>query len=107
MSYIREVLEKYKTYSEKPSEKVFKLVEDFLDRVENKGVDTEDWEMGITSNNMIEIEYGDDYHGYVNICFTPEGSIDYTFKNSEERNIDLEKVSNKVIHSDKSFRHHK
>ena len=107
MSYIREVLEKYKTYDEKPTEKVFHLVEDFLDKVECKGVDTEDWLMYLTSKNEIEIEYGDEDHGYVNICFSNEGSIDYTFRNSEERNIDLTKLSNRVIQSDKTFRHSK
>lgn len=107
MSYVRECFERYKTYETRPSDKVFKLLEDFLDNVEGKGVDTEDWVLYITDNNILEIEYGDEDHGYVSIKFMPEGSIDYTFKNAEERNIDLAKLSNRVIHTNKAFKHSK
>jgi len=107
MSYARECLERYKTYEPRPSDKAFKTLEDFLDNVERKGVDTEDWVLYITSNNILEIEYGDDDHGYVSVKFMPDGSIDYTFKNSEEHNIDVDKLSNRVIQNNKTFRHSK
>jgi len=107
MSYLRDSVERYKTYDTHPSQIVFDNVETFLDRMETNGVDMDDWEIYLSTNNNIEIEYGDEQTGYVNIAFTHEGSIDYTFKNNKERNINPEKLSDKVIHSNKSFKHHK